>query len=340
MSTSDVPSSTATPAPTTTTHASSALAPPAQDLAAIAEEGGAAGPSFKKVSHRTAANFFQTAHLTGKLGSGPTEPGTTLFSTVTALVQTIPWGLLLVQAAWTAIVLGIAFAIADKPDGGYDTLTEEFWTSKLNVPDSVSYAVGWALFVLIGFFIREASARYRQGQTTISSAGSLICQLLRTIRQAYAPGAWHDGDIERIAGHLAAIPIVVKMAVRGEKEPELLDHLLHSDDIADVMAGGPPHAHCVRVVRAYLCAMHSPDGHRLDNLVHERKGPAGYGTQFLFPELLDAIEKSCNIATRIAEFRPSIAYVNHLQIFLYIWMMFLPLALIKSSGWYVLSPLL
>lgn len=252
---------------------------------------------------------------------------------IVAVLQTLPWTILLSQLVWSCIIVSISYVLADKSAADYSTLSSSFWTTRVDVPSSVSSGVGWALFVLLAFFIDEASARYYEGQTTISKAGSHLCQIIRLLRQLYPSGTWHDADLERIAAHCVAIPITVKMAVRGEKDATQLESILHPDDIHDVLnAGGPMHVNCTRVIRAYISAVETDRIFRSPGIT-SNSCPAGIGVRHLLFDLIDTVESDCNVATRISEFRPSVSYVNHLQIFLYIWMMFLPLTLIKTSGW-------
>lgn len=294
-------------------------------------------PYFANLSHAAASTFLQNAHKTGKLGPGPCEPDYLSHHVIKAVLHTIPWDLLLVQLVWSSCIVALAYSLADQPAS--NSLSAAFWKSRLNVPSSVSSGVGWALFVLLGFFIREASKRYRDAQVMLSKSGSHLCQIARAIRQAYPPGLWHHGDLERIGAHLVAAPIALKMVLRGERDREQLKHILHPDDVTDLINTAPMYLHCTRVVRAYLFTSEPDDPAARFPFVAARKSPAGLGVRHLLFELIDSVELQLNTTLGISEFRPSVAYVNHLQIFLYIWMMFLPLALLESSGWYVSRPL-
>lgn len=292
--------------------------------------------SLPTFAHRQVSDFLSTAIESGKLGSGPKEYPRKASHVLLAIWQTMPWTLLVFQALWSSAVMMIAYALADKSLPRLDVM---FWTSRLNVSSSVSYGVGWALFVLLGFFIREASGRFQEAHLSIATVGLHLANLLRQIRQAYPAGTWHDGDLDRIVAHLVAFPIALKMALRGEREAEQLDMILTPEDLEDVLEADSMHLHCSRVVRAYTSAAEDDAYYSFGHTKAEAT-PAGWGTRYFVIDVLDAVDMAANTATRISEFRPSIAYVSHLQIFLYIWMLFLPLALVASSGWYVFKSLL
>lgn len=276
--------------------------------------------------------FLESVRTSGRLGSGPNESVGNKNAIHTVLVS-IPWGMLIVEFIWSLSVVGTGYALGSREgEPLYKTLDEEFWKSRLNVPSSVTYGVGWALFVLLAFFIREATNRYRSACGAIHLLETKIKYFLRDIIYNYPEGTWHPGDIDRIARHLVAYPIALKMAIRNECEQEQLSPILHPADVDDVLQSDCMPSQCTRVLRAYLYAGDErlPYGFQYADT---KKTPSGIGVRFGLVKYVDAIDFAAQKAMSIAEFRPSIAYVNHLQIFLYIWMMFLPLSLIKTSGW-------
>lgn len=293
-------------------------------------------PSFSKFSYRAASFFLTNAAATGELGTGPVETNAVDTNIVATIFQTMPWGLLFVELLWSLIVTAIAYRLGNKnsPDG-LSTLSVEFWTTRINVPSSITFTLGWALFVLLGFFIREASNRYQEGQYAIHSAGCFLRQVIRILQQLYPAGTWHEGDMDRVVAHIVAYPIALKMTLRSERERAQLDQLLHEDDVTDVLNANVMHIHCSRVVRAYFSASEIDASHAT-NFSNVSKAPAGPATGYFAIDILDAVDLAANTAVRIAEFRPAVVYVNHLRFFLYIWLMFLPLSLVQTSGWYVL----
>eukprot|EP00737_Agarophyton_chilense_P002425 gb/GEZJ01002761.1/.p1 GENE.gb/GEZJ01002761.1/~~gb/GEZJ01002761.1/.p1 ORF type:complete len:1440 (-),score=182.28 gb/GEZJ01002761.1/:2957-7276(-) len=291
----------------------------------------AEGLGYKLFEHRAIALRLRSAAISGELGSGPIERSQAESSPFRSVLLTIPYSILAFELVWSTIVTLIAYGLADK-DG--DWFSTDYWTSRLSVSSSVSYGVGWALFVLLGFFIREASNRYWEAQLDWVKVGGLLRQLARQVRQNYPPGTWHEGDISRIASHLIAYPIALKMTLRDERERKQLEGILHEKDIDDVIKADLMHNHCMRVVRAYISSSED-DGYGFSHISADET-PAGWGIRYFAIDLVDAVDYRANDLVKIARTSPSLGYVAHLQIFLYIWMFFLPLALVQSSGWFTI----
>lgn len=289
------------------------------------------GPSYRQFEHHSIALRLRSAKATGQLGSGRPEPNPADYSGLIAVFQTIPYRILLFQLMWSTLVTLIAYGLAPRDDSSVSWFSVEFWSSRLVISSSVSYGVGWALFVLLGFFIREASNRYWEAQLSWSQMTANLRQTVRHLRQNYPAGTWHVRDIERIVGHLIAYPIALKMVIRGEKEREQLQGILHEEDIDDVLNLGG-HRHCMRVVRTYLSASED-DAENSFACTAAEKTPAGWGVRYLIMDVMDAVDMRAGAITKVANTAPSAGYVTHLHIFLYIWMFFLPLALVQSSGW-------
>ncbi|CAN8065431.1 unnamed protein product [Agarophyton chilense] len=286
--------------------------------------------SYLSFQHTVVALRLRSAALTGKLGSGRAEIGQADYSALLSVLRTIPYTILLFQTAWSIAVTLIAFALADTQ---FSWFSVPFWTSRLSVSSSVSYGVGWALFVLLGFFIREASNRYFDAQLNWSSLGANLRQITRHIRQAYPSGTWHRADVERLVAHLVACPIALKMTLRGEKEAAQVADILHKSDIEQMLEADSMHVHCMRVVRTYISASEDDAPHSFKLLAAD-KTPAGWGVRYLVMDMIDAVDFNANDLVKIATSSPSRGYVTHLTVFLYLWMFFLPLALVQSSGWF------
>lgn len=291
-------------------------------------------PPVMKFTHRVASLFLTSAMSTGEIGRARREVNTVDFHMLTTVIKTAPWMLLLVQLIWSTVVTGIAYGIAQNINSGLSKTSQLFWTTHISVPSQLVYALGWALFVLLGYFIREASHRYQEGQNAVHAVGTHLRQLVRHLRQVYPPGTWHTDDHERIVAHIVAYPIALKMNLRSERDPSQLDRILYDDDLRDLLNADLMHLHCSRVIRAYFSAaerfLYTSSATEISI-----KPIAGDATRFFIIAILDAVDVAANCAVRVAEFRPAVVYVNHLRIFLYIWLMFLPLALLRNSGWYV-----
>lgn len=318
-------------------------------------------PSFSEFSYRNASFFLSNAISTGRLGTGRPESNVVDGSLVVMVLNNLPWTFIFLELLWSSIITLIAYGL--KKDRSQQ-FTPEFWISRLNVPISVAYSVGWTLFVLLALFMYEASNRYQKGQFALHSVGTLLRQVIRILRQGYQTGFWHPGDTDRIVAHIVAYPIALKMTLRNEREAAQLHNILEPDDIQDVINADLMHIHCSRVVRAYFSVSEFGVGQAsANNNLPPSIFPAsstvitfpsstsssstppeshstsshctGNGTRFFVVDILDAVDMAANSAVQISEFRSAVGYVNHLRILLCIWLMFLPLTLLPSSGWYV-----
>lgn len=283
-------------------------------------------------SHYVAVeNFLKTSHDARQLGnSKPDGPAPSLVGTI---ITTFPWFTILIQALWSSAVMIAAYYLArDVKDRTRDTLDKEFWTTDLSVASSLLSGVGWALFVLLGFYIREASRRYMSAAFSWNVMCTHLAIALRHIIQIHSTCFWHPGDLDRIVAHLIACPIVVKMALRGERDPSQLQPILDPADLDDVMSAESMHAHCLRVVRSYLI---SKEPGAEFGFQPQDRGRFGPGISYISFDFIDTVNYQANTALNIAQFSPAPGYVTHLNVFMIIWLFFLPLNLIAVSGWYV-----
>lgn len=285
--------------------------------------------SYKLFSHQHLATFLNNAIESGHLGSGRSDPPqVNRNSFLSSVVNTVPARVILTQLLWSTAVTFIAYAIAERPR---NTLVHDFWKSKFNIPSSVTAGTGWALTVLLGFFIREASSRYNDASVCQEQLAHLLSQIVRHVRQAYPLGTWHQSDHSRFIAHLTAYPIALKMALRNEIEPSQFESILRPDDLSDVLLASSMHAYCLTVARAYIHAAEDDETHGFQTAA--KRTPAGKGLRFFLMDILDEVDETTTKALRIKEFQPAAGYLNHMRIFLAIWLFFLPMTLVQSSGW-------
>lgn len=282
--------------------------------------------------HRPIFAFLETAISTGKIGAG--RPDRAPHASLPArLISTIPWKFLFFETVWSTLIVVATYFLSDSPES---TLSGGYWKTRLSVSKSVTYGVGSSLFALLAFFIADSEKRYFNGQHTLHLIAADLVRLVRHLRQGYPEGMWHPGDHDRIVGHLVAYPIALKMAVRDEKDPSQLTPFLDEADAKDVVEKGLA-AHCGTIARSYF-SVAEPDG--VPTFRKYCQPPAfntGEASRILAMVTLDTLDALCGAVIRIAKVRPAAGFVNHLHVFLYIWLMFLPLSIVSTSGWYVLS---
>lgn len=237
--------------------------------------------------------------------------------------------MILFEAVWSTLITGIAFLLSDH--NAAHSFKTEFWASQISISSSIIKAVGWAVFALLGFYVKEASSRYRQAQESWNTMSHLLRQVARQFIQIFPKGTWHNDDRSRIIAHLVSYPIALKMYVRKERERAQLSGILTADDLEEVLAARSMPGHCLKVVRSYLTAIESDCDTTFFASVTTSPG-SSFNRNFV-NRILDAIEGKTNCIVRILDFGPSCGYVNHLRTFMYLWFLFIPFSLVEESGW-------
>lgn len=282
-------------------------------------------PRYKRISL-----FLQTAFNKRRFASDPPEHLESNLTRWTTLMHSFPTTILVIQILWTAIVVGASYST--RVETNLSTLSNEFWETSLKVSSSIAFGVGWALFVLLGFFMKEASHRYTTSLFNLHNIETYLIMLVRQISQMCPQAYWHVGDVQRIAAHLTAYPIALKMTLREEKDPKQLSSILHPEDLKDLMSAQSMHGHCLRVVKTYFSLTEDYDkkGFETDPNVKE---PGDIASKLLVVSIFNKIDQSAYALERVATYKPAFGYINHLRIFLYIWLFFIPLILVNTSGW-------
>lgn len=291
--------------------------------------------SFPTIAHKVAADYLRNE---SKLVKGKESLRSTADSWQKRIRLSIPLKAMLAQFCWTTMFTLIAYAVAifRLPDDATltqrNSFTNAFWKHGfLTLPASLAFGIGWALFLLLSFFISQASKHHHEGRAALAKLSFVLRRGARHLRQNYPKQTWHQGDHDRIIALLVAYPL----AFCNRNHPGL-SYLLHQNDIDDIQKSPVPYYHCMAVVRAYFTAT-EPDSSEFETAVQRKLegklSPAGKGTRNVSSLLLDEIDSTANTLRRVSTFRPAVAYVNHLTLFVYIWLAFVPLTMISSAGW-------
>lgn len=243
-------------------------------------------------------------------------------------VSAVPAWLLTASTAWAAVAVLVAYLISEHlpQTGGNDDC--EWFCSAIAIDSSVQSYVGFALFLLLGFFLYDSHWRYVYG---LELWRSQLVDIFRTtanrLFQSYYAGFWHEGDLERVAGHFAAAVISLKGDLRGAIDKERLARVLCEDDVTKVIESADRIEYCFDVLRSYM--MHS----ELVDAEAKARQPAPSEEHFILGILGKNIGNAAFQCRRIVAIPLPFGYVQHLRIFLAIWLLLFPLGIVENTGW-------
>lgn len=204
-----------------------------------------------------------------------------------------------------------------------------WWCSRIAVDSSVNGFIGFALFLLLGFRLLDSHSRYVSA-LEIWSDGLIqrVDILANRLFEGLHDGLLHKDDLDRIGGHLAAVGITLVAKLRNESCSEKLRGVLSDSDASRIERASDPVYYCIDVLRAYLFEC---DRQMLTRTLQK---PVPLEDFFMGGKFLSNLESSARQCERIINIPLPYGYVQHLRIFIAIWIMLLPLALVESTGWY------
>lgn len=107
--------------------------------------------------------------------------------------------------------------------------------------------------MLLGFYVNVAFGRYHRAGDAWGDDLRAACHALAAQISTFAPaGTWHEGDVDRLLAHIAAIPVALKMELRHDRNIVELKGLLSQQDIGRMHCATNMAQHCLDVVRSYL----------------------------------------------------------------------------------------
>lgn len=247
---------------------------------------------------------------------------------ISLAVKPVSWWVLVATAIWSAAAVTIAFLVNKYFKFGNGNLNCSPWfCSAIAVDGEIKEYIDFALFMLLGFRLTDSHFRYVRAlqvwqEEILGMTRVLTCRLFAS----YKEGTWHESDLQRLAGHIAAFPISVMGGVRDKDYREKLSRILDDKDVESVLATCEQDDYCIDVVRAYLISAE-------EKVI--RKEPHTCSQNELFQLLLYTQSLGSKAMDSIVMARVPMAfgYVHHLRTFLFIWILLLPLELVESSGW-------
>lgn len=204
------------------------------------------------------------------------------------------------------------------------------------IDEDIKNYIGFAVFFLIGFVVNDAHARFVMAQSVwqegiVGTSHVLTNRLL----QSFEPGSFHEGDVERMCGHVAAMPIVLALSLRRNSHAKCsmtqsLRRVVGEDDARRIEDATDSVSYCLDVVRDYLFF-----SERLEATEPKRNG---IPTQEQFNCLLyvDALQSAAFQCLQISRVEFPFGYFAHVRVFLAVWLALLPIGLVETSGWFTM----
>lgn len=239
------------------------------------------------------------------------------------------WWVLPAAAIWSTLCVVGSWLVSRRFPFDSSVDCSPSWCSAIAIDGRVSEYIGFALFLLLGFRLHDSHWRYVSA-LTIWREGIIGTTRLLSNRmfEAYEAGTWHAGDLERIAAHLTAFSVVTAGRLRREATCEArLRDIMHPDDVAAVERMTEKGDYCLDVVRTYLVAEETM------RCAGERPFRVGRNEHWMIFHYLNVLKDHAAKCERMIRIPLPFGYVEHIRIFLLIWLLLLPLGLVESTGW-------
>lgn len=247
------------------------------------------------------------------------------FKTAVVLAyRAVPLWQMLLVVLWSTLSVLLAWGVSKWFK--VDTCDSVWFCSYIAVDDSVKEFIGFALFLLLGFRLYDSHYRYVSALQIWQDGVIGISRLLSNrFLHSYKPGIWHEGDLARICGHLAAFAICLMCMLRDENPEEKLLKVLGPDDVKRIISTKERTDYCIDVLRSYLLYME-------DRLADSEK-PVSVCEHWLTVWYVRVLSGTAHECQRMVRIPLPFGYVQHLRIFLIIWLLLLPLGLVEDTGW-------
>lgn len=230
-------------------------------------------------------------------------------------------------AVWSTLVVALAFVLARRLD--LERCQGQNFCQFAIIDENIKDFIGFAVFFLLGFRVNDAHRRFATAQilwqeNILGTAHRLTNRLL----QSFAPGSFHPGDVDRMCGHVAAMPIALAADLRAtEGLMEDLKRVVGEEDARRICASRERAARCLDVVRAYLFYSETLD------VTHPERDGIADEERFNCLIYVDELQAAGYECRRIARVTAPFGYALHVRIFVVVWLLLLPIGLVESAGW-------
>lgn len=235
---------------------------------------------------------------------------------------------LLVFTVWSAAIVLLTWGLSQRretPRGDGD----RWWSVQIPLSSTTLGYVGTAMFLLLSFWTTNAFARFfRSLQLWTVTTRINLETFVHLAVLILKPGYWHFRDHERLLSYVAALPIAMKLHLRGVRNIAEIKALVGDVD-AQRFANDPrPYPiHCMDVIHAYINAADSADS----RFVNEDERPF-LTTGFTMQNALWNADRALWECVALNNAPISPIFTLHLKIFVAIWLALLPAVVVQQSG--------
>lgn len=258
---------------------------------------------------------------------GPFKPMTKL-SLFSHLLQSVPWAELLGVAVWSLIACVLSYLSRTEVDD--DPVTPpQWWKSFVSMSGSVATYVSFPTFTLLGFFVNSAYARYQEAGTVWGKDLYESCHCLAMEFLSLLPrDSIHIGDHDRVIGHIAALPLVLKAELRDNRDIREVKGLLSHSDVARIMCAESMSSYCLAVVDSYRKRV------GIESSSIKNQDWIGLGMRIAFTkQAIYSAHKAVSSAIFLKTFDIAPGLVVLLNMLLGLWFLVLPFVLAENNGW-------
>lgn len=239
-------------------------------------------------------------------------------------VRSVPWFVILIVTAWTTIACIISYFLR-RTD-----IDDRWWVSRISVDTSVPTFLSIGTFALLGFYTNSAFGRYQQAGTIWGDQMKTVCHTMTTLFLSYVyPGSFHEGDQERIVGHIAAIPIVLKEQLRDGRDIREVQKFLSHDDVGKIQCAPNMALYCIDVLRSYLLKYMCDE-----SSIDQKNWPTAGSCALYLGTKIDTLEDTIRQSFFIKRVSIPPGAFQVLRLLVVIWFIILPFAFAETSGWF------
>lgn len=230
---------------------------------------------------------------------------------------------------WNLIVMGMTYLTSRLlPLGIGNEPCRPWFCSPVAAEDKIMEYIGYGLFLILSFRMADSHARFSNAVRiwTDEVVGTSYL-LLNRFYMTFQPGMFHHGDMARVGAHVQAFSMNVLTNLRGTIDRRgclsQISHLTKAD-IDRMLRTEKPSDATIDVIRGYLL--------EAERFTEDKPTYSGNDLSRLFLNLrlLSLTQGKC---TAIKHVQIPIGYLLHLRLFILLWILILPLALVQQTGW-------